>query len=313
MPMKHVLVIDDEDGIRRALRTVLERAGYRVREARSGLDALQLWHEEGSDLVITDIHMPGMDGLDTIRELHALSPDLPVIAVSGSGEMASRDLLDDAGLSGSIRTLDKPFKLAEVANASGRRSNQLSRGRAAPKSPSQELLCHQDQRSTLPLQPNPEPFQARAGKARAVSRALRARADLPAVQDRGGHRAPAAAARQRTGPCSHTGVQSCRGTLPGHLWARIRAVRSATKPVLRVAMQDREDVSTLRQLQRGVSGRGNVRSWCKTAPSISGRRLLEIGEPRLKETAALQIRRLCGGWPPSLVRRTGRMPPPALS
>jgi CheY-like chemotaxis protein len=114
VPMKHILVIDDEDGIRRALRTLLERVGYRVREARSGLDALRLWHEEESDLVITDIHMPGMDGLDTIRKLHALSPHLPVIAVSGSGEMASRDLLNDAGLSGPIRTLDKPFKLTEM-------------------------------------------------------------------------------------------------------------------------------------------------------------------------------------------------------
>ena len=112
--MKRILVIDDEDGIRRAVRNVLERAGYRVREARSGLDALRLWHEEESDLVITDIHMPGMDGLETIRELHALNPRLPMIAVSGSGEMASRDLLNDAGLSGPIRTLDKPFKITEL-------------------------------------------------------------------------------------------------------------------------------------------------------------------------------------------------------
>jgi two-component system, NtrC family, nitrogen regulation response regulator NtrX len=114
VPTERILVIDDEDGIRRAIRTVLERVGYRVREARSGLDALRLWHEEESDLVITDIHMPDMGGLETIREFHALSPHLPIIAVSGSGEMASRDLLSDAGLSGPIRTLDKPFKLNEM-------------------------------------------------------------------------------------------------------------------------------------------------------------------------------------------------------
>jgi two-component system, chemotaxis family, chemotaxis protein CheY len=112
--MKRILVIDDEDGIRRAVRTVLERAGYRVREARSGLDALRLWHEEASDLIITDIHMPEMNGLEVIRELNALSPHLPIIAVSGSGEVASRDLLTDAGLSGPIRTLDKPFKITEL-------------------------------------------------------------------------------------------------------------------------------------------------------------------------------------------------------
>ena len=114
MPTERILVIEDEDGIRRALRTVLERVGYRVREARSGLDALRLWHEEESDLVITDIHMPNMGGLETIRKLHALSPHLPIIAVTGSGEQASRDLLSKAGLSGPIRTLDKPFKLSEI-------------------------------------------------------------------------------------------------------------------------------------------------------------------------------------------------------
>ena len=112
--MKRILVIDDEDGIRRAVRTVLERAGYRVHEARSGLEALRRWQEEDSDLVITDIHMPGMNGLEMIQELHALNPHLPIIAVSGSGEVASRDLLKDAGLSGPIRTLDKPFKITEL-------------------------------------------------------------------------------------------------------------------------------------------------------------------------------------------------------
>ncbi len=126
--MKRILVIDDEDGIRRAVRTVLERAGYRVREALSGLEALRLWHEEASDLVITDIHMPGMDGLELIRELYALSPHLPIIAVSGSGEVASRDLLKDAGLSGPIRTLDKPFKISELLECV-REAIQASEGR----------------------------------------------------------------------------------------------------------------------------------------------------------------------------------------
>jgi CheY-like chemotaxis protein len=125
--MKRILVIDDEDGIRRAVRTVLERSGYRVREALSGLEALRLWHEEESDLVITDIHMPEMDGLEMIRELHALSPHLPVIAVSGSGEMASRDLLKDAELSGPIRTLDKPFKITELLECV-REALQLAEG-----------------------------------------------------------------------------------------------------------------------------------------------------------------------------------------
>jgi CheY-like chemotaxis protein len=112
--MTRILVVDDEDGLRRALRTVLERAGYEVREARSGQDAVRLWREEASDLVITDIHMPNKGGIETILELRALSPSLPVIAVSGSGEMTCRALLRDANLLGPIRTLDKPFKLTEM-------------------------------------------------------------------------------------------------------------------------------------------------------------------------------------------------------
>jgi CheY-like chemotaxis protein len=116
MRMRQILVIDDEVGIRRALRTVLELAGYQVREARNGQDALRLWREEESDLVITDIHMPDKDGIETILELRAISPDLPIIAVSGSGEKKSRDLLQDAKLSGSIWTMDKPFGLTELLN-----------------------------------------------------------------------------------------------------------------------------------------------------------------------------------------------------
>jgi Response regulator containing CheY-like receiver, AAA-type ATPase, and DNA-binding domains len=112
--MRRILVVDDEDGIRRALRTVLERAGYEVREARTGQDAVRLWREEQGDLVITDIHMPDKDGIETILELRALSPNLPIIAVSGSGERRCRDLLRDANLLGTIRTLDKPFRLTEV-------------------------------------------------------------------------------------------------------------------------------------------------------------------------------------------------------
>ena len=112
--MTRILVIDDQDNIRRALRTVLERAGYEVREARSGHDAVRLWREEPSDLVITDIHMPDKGGIDTILELRALNPNLPVIAMSGSGQSTCRELLRDAKLLESIRTLDKPFRLTEV-------------------------------------------------------------------------------------------------------------------------------------------------------------------------------------------------------
>jgi CheY-like chemotaxis protein len=107
-------VIEDDDNIRRAVRTVLSREGYRVREARSGEAALQLWQEEESDLIISDIHMPGKGGIETMLMLRALKPNLPIIAASGSGNSTSRALLLEAKLSGAVRTLDKPFKLTEL-------------------------------------------------------------------------------------------------------------------------------------------------------------------------------------------------------
>ncbi len=114
MPMARILVVDDDDGIRRALRTVLERAGYAISEARNGQDAVRLWREEANDLIITDIHMPDKSGIEMILELRALNPNLPIIAVSGSGETKCRELLHDAKLLGAIRTLDKPFRLTEL-------------------------------------------------------------------------------------------------------------------------------------------------------------------------------------------------------
>lgn len=75
---------------------------------------VRLWREAPGDLLLTDIHMPDKDGIETILELRALSPSLPIVAVSGSGERKCRDLLKDANLAGTIRTLDKPFRLSEV-------------------------------------------------------------------------------------------------------------------------------------------------------------------------------------------------------
>jgi CheY-like chemotaxis protein len=114
MPASRILVIDDEDGLRRAIKSVLEWAGYEVREARNGTEALRLWREQECDLVITDIHMPGKGGIETILELRTLSPGLPLIAASGSGERTCLDLLHEAGVSGTIRTLDKPFRINDV-------------------------------------------------------------------------------------------------------------------------------------------------------------------------------------------------------
>ena len=83
--MASILIIDDEEDIRDALQMVLERAGYEVRVASNGNEAIEMQREEPAQLVITDIIMPEKDGVNTIKEMRQESPGLRIIAMSGGG------------------------------------------------------------------------------------------------------------------------------------------------------------------------------------------------------------------------------------
>ena len=112
--MQRIVVIDDEASIRRTLGVVLTRAGYDVRLAADGLEGMRLVAAAAPDLVITDIHMPGVDGFETIACLRTLHPRLPVIAISGGDQSARLKLLGSATLLGAVSSLRKPFTVAEV-------------------------------------------------------------------------------------------------------------------------------------------------------------------------------------------------------
>jgi DNA-binding NtrC family response regulator len=111
-----ILVVDDDAGIRRTLHILLSRAGYRVSQARDGMEALRLWRDTGADLVITDLHMPEKDGIEMIIELMSHSPSVRIIAMSGGGQTRRLDLLGDATLLGAVHTIEKPFTLSEMMN-----------------------------------------------------------------------------------------------------------------------------------------------------------------------------------------------------
>ena len=112
--MARILIIDDEQGIRRPLQILLERAGHQVMAASDGQEGLRLWRSFGADLVITDIMMPNKDGIETIVELRTSAPPVPVIAMSG-GDISQRlDLLADARLLGAVHTVPKPFAISEL-------------------------------------------------------------------------------------------------------------------------------------------------------------------------------------------------------
>ncbi|MFW5681233.1 MAG: response regulator, partial [Pseudomonadota bacterium] len=87
----------------------LEAAGHEVSSADDGDTALQRLRHETFDLVITDIIMPGKEGIELILELRRLQPDLPIIAMSGGHISGGHDVLDAAQRLGAIHTLAKPF------------------------------------------------------------------------------------------------------------------------------------------------------------------------------------------------------------
>lgn len=115
--MTRILVIDDEARLREALRRMLEKAGYEVIEAENGKIGLQLLHSASVDIVLTDIFMPEIDGIETIRILQHAHPHVKIIAVSGGGHGSSLDALSLAQALGARRTLTKPFERQEILEA----------------------------------------------------------------------------------------------------------------------------------------------------------------------------------------------------
>jgi CheY-like chemotaxis protein len=112
-----VLVIDDDPGLRRTLARLLERAGHIVLLAGDGSQGLRLWRDEGAELVITDVRMPGMNGLEVMLQLHQCAPELPIIAISGGDPSRDWESLEDAKLLGAVELLSKPFTGADLRSA----------------------------------------------------------------------------------------------------------------------------------------------------------------------------------------------------
>ena len=82
-----ILLVDDQDELRRLFRRSLAKAGHAVTTARNGREAIVLAREESFDLVISDVRMPDMGGVELLQALHARDPDLPVLLVSGSPDL----------------------------------------------------------------------------------------------------------------------------------------------------------------------------------------------------------------------------------
>lgn len=115
--MPTILLVDDDEEFRTILGESLRRAGYEVREAGDGHQGLKLYREQAADLIITDLIMPEKEGLEMIREVRRLRPDVKIIAISGGSRDGSADYLKIAKAFGARQVLAKPFTRDEMLNA----------------------------------------------------------------------------------------------------------------------------------------------------------------------------------------------------
>ena len=110
-PKATILIVDDEEGIVESLTGILEDEGYAVMSASSGEKALKRFDEHIPDLILLDVWMPGMDGIETLKHIRERNRNTSVIMVSGHSNI---DTAVDAIKLGAYDFLEKPLSLEKV-------------------------------------------------------------------------------------------------------------------------------------------------------------------------------------------------------
>jgi DNA-binding response OmpR family regulator len=109
-----ILLVDDDELLSESLKAALERKGYDVRLAANGRVGLAMFDEERPDVVVLDLFMPEMEGVETLRQLKKRHPAIPVYAITGGGSKELYDLLGLAEGLGAAGSLRKPFAAADL-------------------------------------------------------------------------------------------------------------------------------------------------------------------------------------------------------
>lgn len=113
----HILLVDDDDLFAEMARKFLSSVGHSVQRVRNGKEALKVYDPQTFNLVVTDLIMPEVEGVELILTLRRTHPAVKVIAMSGGGHILPDTYLAIARRSGAIRTLTKPFPLEELQRA----------------------------------------------------------------------------------------------------------------------------------------------------------------------------------------------------
>jgi two-component system response regulator (stage 0 sporulation protein F) len=111
---RKVLIVDDQNGIRVLLMEVFSNEGYDTYQASNGKLALEIVRNVTPDLVLLDMKIPGMDGLDILKHIKNMNPDIKVIMMTAYGEL---DMIKEATDLGAIMHFTKPFDIDELRMA----------------------------------------------------------------------------------------------------------------------------------------------------------------------------------------------------
>lgn len=111
--MARILLVDDDDQVRAMLKEVLGSSGYEVWEANDGTGVCKLYEQHRFDLVITDLVMPGIEGIELIIGLRQIDENVKIVAMSGAGPNSAETYLNIANKLGAQHILSKPFTMQE--------------------------------------------------------------------------------------------------------------------------------------------------------------------------------------------------------
>ncbi|MFX3624409.1 MAG: response regulator [Ectobacillus sp.] len=109
-----ILIVDDQYRIRILLNEVFQKEGYKTYQAANGFQAIDIVKKDKPDLVILDMKIPGMDGIEILKRLKEIEPDIKVILMTAYGEL---DMIQEAKDLGALMHFAKPFDIDEMRKA----------------------------------------------------------------------------------------------------------------------------------------------------------------------------------------------------
>jgi CheY-like chemotaxis protein len=115
--LPRILLVDDDEMSRQAVQRMLERAGHAVESTGNGREAIDRFAAGEVDLLITDLIMPEMDGLEIIQEVRRKDPGARILAISGGGRVQAEEYLSVARKFGAVEVLPKPFASQDLKAA----------------------------------------------------------------------------------------------------------------------------------------------------------------------------------------------------